>query len=253
MDRVERSQLAPGIITRRVIPNGIDLAIFQPGDRQAARTALGIPLDARVLVFAAAGIRNNPFKDFATLELALERLAFRTVQPILVLAIGETGQPQRWGNIERRLVGYVSCPKQMAQFYRSADLYVHAARAETAPLAIIEALACGTPVVASSVCGISELVRGLDAAGEGFSKAEATGMLVPAEDPEGLSATIEFLLTDDRLLASLGGNAARDAATRFDLKKMFEAYLDWYSEILEAERSRPASHALAEMDPRAAK
>ncbi|HVX31203.1 MAG TPA: glycosyltransferase, partial [Nitrolancea sp.] len=67
MRKVEQSILAPAVAEARVIPNGVDLSIFRPGDRQAARAELGIPQDAHVLVFAANVIRDNVWKDYRTL------------------------------------------------------------------------------------------------------------------------------------------------------------------------------------------
>jgi glycosyltransferase involved in cell wall biosynthesis len=234
MNQVEQSLLAPAILTRRVIPNGIDLAAFHPGDRLAARAALGIPPEARVLMFAATRTQTSPFKDYATLERAIEKLAdCSTGQPILSLAVGEGGETRRWGAVEQRFIGFVANPELMAQYYRAADLYIHAARAETFGLVIAEALACGTPVVASAVGGIPEIVRALGAPG-----ADApTGVLVPPQDPDRLAAAIEHLLGDDNLRTRLGENAVRDARARFGFTQMFNSYLDWYSEILTHNRT----------------
>ena len=66
--------MAPAIVESRVIPNGVDLAVFHPGSAAQARDALGIDPKARVLLFAANGIRSNPWKDFRMLERTLEIL-----------------------------------------------------------------------------------------------------------------------------------------------------------------------------------
>lgn len=85
----------------------------------------------------------------------------------------------------------------------------------------LEALACGTPVVATAVGGIPEQVRD----GE-------TGFLVTPGDPEAMAKAIMALLTNEALRKRLGGNAAMDARRRFELQFQVKTYLDWYCLIV---------------------
>src|SRR5207253_206964 len=72
MDKVQDSIVHPAVASAHVIPNGVDLTIFRPAaDRAAARHELSLPQDATILLFAANGIRSNPFKDYPTLRAAL--------------------------------------------------------------------------------------------------------------------------------------------------------------------------------------
>ena len=90
MDKVAQSILQPAVATARVIPNGVDLATFPPADRARARAALNLPQDATLLLFAANGIRSNPFKDYKTLRAALGRVAANWQGGhLLALALGE--------------------------------------------------------------------------------------------------------------------------------------------------------------------
>src|SRR5262249_38731490 len=78
MDKVERSMLAPAVAEGRVIPNGIDRDIFRPGDRRGARSRLGLPADAHVLLFAAnRWIRASTARDYPTMREAVGRVADR--------------------------------------------------------------------------------------------------------------------------------------------------------------------------------
>src|SRR6185295_12663743 len=104
---------------------------------------------------------------------------------------------------------------------QAADVYVHAARAETFPNAILEALACGLPVVATAVGGIPEQVT------------EHTGVLVPAADAVAMASAIERILSDDTWRRCLGASASRDAAQRFDVRREAADYLRWYRAILQ--------------------
>ncbi len=237
MRRAEESLVAPAIVDSRVIPNGIDLAVFHPGSMAQARDALGIDQNARVLLFAANGIRSNPWKDFSVLERTLEILGAGDDVPtarIVMIALGEEGRGRRIGRADLRFVGYVDDSQTVADHYRAADIYLHAARADTFPTSVLEAAACGTPVVATAVGGIPEQVTSLYSWGDGSVETSRfpTGVLVRPGEPEALADAVRRLLADGELLERLGENAARDARRRFALDTQVDAYLDWYRSIL---------------------
>jgi glycosyltransferase involved in cell wall biosynthesis len=230
MDKVERSILAPARADARVIPNGVDLTIFRPQDRDAARAAREIPPDAAVLVFAANGVRQNPFKDYRTIREAFARLADRGVgRELILLAVGERAEPESAGSAVIRFVSPVADPVEMSRYFAAADVYVHAALADTFPTTVLESLACGTPVVATAIGGIPEQVRSTGAG-------DATGILVPPRDAEALAGALAAVLTDEPLRRRMGHNAAADARQRFDVNEQCERYLEWYREILAAQR-----------------
>ena len=245
MDRVERSLLAGVTGERRVIPNGVDLNVFRPGDREAARAAFGLPADARVLVFVASGLKANPFKDFELVRSTLAGMRpARDGARTVLLALGDAGDDERWGDAEVRFVPFAWEPATIAQAYRAADVYLHAARADTFPLTVLEALACGTPVVATATGGIPEQVHGLRTSAaapdaEGLPDAAPTGILTPPGDAAAATRAVEQILDDVALRERLGAAAADDARARFDLEKQCEAYHRWF----EALRPVAAPHA----------
>jgi glycosyltransferase involved in cell wall biosynthesis len=234
MRKVEQSILAPGMIEARVIPNGVDLSIFRPGDRQAVREALGVPQRSMVLLFAAATIRRNSAKDYRTIRAAVGLVAEQLQgQRVLFIGLGEDASAETIGRAEIRFVSYQKDPETVARYYQAADIYIHAARVDTFPNTVLEALACGTPIVATAVGGIPEQVKSLwpptsGRAWDAYAVNEATGLLVPQGDAEGMAKSIECLLTDEGLRLRLGENAARDARERFDLHRQARDYLEWY-------------------------
>jgi glycosyltransferase involved in cell wall biosynthesis len=269
LDRAAESILAPAIVETRHIPYGIDLSVFRPGDRAAARAALGLPPHAHILLFAANGIRANAYKDFKTLRSTIDRLGAQAwPQETILVALGEDAPPQRCGSCELRFVPFEPDPARVALYYHAADVYLHAARAEVTPLAVIEALACGLPVVATAVGGVPEQVRtlrgALGAAGgralaslpirgqavsgslDGVDAHEATGILVPPGGDEAMAAAAAKLLVDEPLRLRLGDNAARDAAARFALRREVDDYLAWFAEILESRAGGPRTEAKRE-------
>ena len=128
-------------------------------------------------------------------------------QKVVFIALGEDASPERSGQAEVRFVPYKEDPGAVARYYQAADIYIHAARAEVWGLTITEALACGTPVVATAVGGIPEQVKGLEISGFDFPDSdlkrygmdEATGVLVPPENGQAMGFGIELLLNDDSL------------------------------------------------------
>ncbi|BFU93662.1 MAG: Glycosyl transferase group 1 [Nitrospira sp.] len=252
MRRVEESILAPAIVKARVIPNGVDFSIFHPADRQGVRTALGIPQDAKVLLFTANGIRRNIWKDYATMKAAVATVAQSMHGcDLIFIALGEEGPPERIGLAEVRFVPYQKDRHAVARYFQAADLYVHAARAEVCPLTVIEALSCGTAVVATGIGGIPEQVKGLELSQfslwnsglNQYGTTEATGVLVPGGDAQAMAAGIERLLRDEALRRRLGENAALDAAKRFNLQGQVDGFLSWYHEIVSDKAMAPSNLA----------
>ena len=234
MNRVKLSMLWPGVVSAEVICNGVDLNVFRPMAKSDCRQQLGIADDVKVLMFAANGIRANPFKDFATLRAALTKMGENTSRPILALAIGDTPQTEQIGSIELRFVQFQDSPEIMARYYNASDVYVHAARVDTFPNSVLEAMACGVPVVASAVGGIPEQVVSLEGLGEsdGATQELATGILVPSGKPDLLSAALTRMLDDTVLRARLSRNARGLATKQFGLERQADRYLDYYRRIL---------------------
>ena len=238
MQKVEESILAPAIVEARVIPNGVDLSVFCPAEKSDAREALGIPLGAKVLLFTANGIRRNIWKDYETMRGAVSRVAETTEgEKILFLALGENAPSELIGRATIQFVPYQKDQKVVSRYYQAADVYIHAARADTFPNTVLEALACGTPVVATAVGGIPEQIRAMEWEAHpcgfpSYRSKEATGLLTPPKHPEAMAKALWILLRDRELRAQLGENAARDAKGRFDLNMQVDAYLEWFEEIL---------------------
>lgn len=241
MDRVRQSMLWPAVERCRVIPNGVNLGYFHPTtDRALVRQQLGLPQDSFILMTAANGLRNNPWKDWKMMRAAIGRLGGETIpKPCLLLALGDSAPPEQLGAIGIQFIPLERNQERVAHYFQAADLYLHAARADTFPTVVLEALACGTPVLATSVGGIPEQVRslhspgGLSAGVEEYSIDEATGQLVAPGDVDAMAAAIRRSMDEPELLARLGRNAAKDAYHRFDRRLQVRRYLQWYAETLE--------------------
>lgn len=223
-EKLDRSILAPAIKSMRVIPNGVEPTVFHPADRARARQARGLPADTAI-VLLTTGSRGSMWKDDATLRETMLRLSARaSPQPILFVAVGRESAVTMADGPKTRSIPFQHDPRIMAEYYRAADLYIHAARADTFPLAVLEALACGTPVIATAVGGVPEQIK---------TTGDATGVLVPRGDSAAMAAAVETLLADAGARARLAANAVADVKARFTLDRQVGAYLSWYEEILD--------------------
>jgi glycosyltransferase involved in cell wall biosynthesis len=227
MQKVEQSMLAAGVIEARIIPNGVDLSIFHPAAPGAARAALEISPDARVVLFAAQAPRQNVWKDYQTVQDAVALIAERIKGDRLVfLALGQDPAPEQIGPVDVRFVSYQTDLESVASCYQAADVYVHAARADTFPNTVLEALACGTPVVATAVGGIPEQID------DGL-----TGFLVPAGDAHALADRLTQLLADAALRRRMATRGVETARREFDVRQQADAYLGWYHELVHERRA----------------
>jgi glycosyltransferase involved in cell wall biosynthesis len=243
--RAAESILAPAVQDIRVIPNGVDLSVFRPADKRAARAALGLPQEGSVLLLTA-GSRGSMWKDQRTLTAAMAAIANRPSRaPVVFVALEDQDAMKASGGADVRAVGYQTDHGRVALYHQAADLYLHAAKADTFPSMILEALACGTPVVATAVGGIVEQIRPADLeavrAGAIARLGRATGVLVPPADAPAMAEAAGALLDAPVSRQRLGENAVIDARERFDQERQVEAYLAWYHDIIRDWHGRSAT------------
>ena len=240
MDKVNESMMKPYVQETRIIPNGVDLSVFKIANRSEVRLKLGLPRDAFILLFSGYSVRNNPWKDYKTLRAAIEIVGRENKsRNVIFIILGEEAPLENVGSVQIQSFSKQLRQDTMAEYYQAADIYVHSSKVDTFPNSILESLACGTAVIASSVGGIPEQVKGLSwnlerdrELSNVFDADAATGYLVPPANPEHLAKAILYLLESPELLIQLGQNAARDAEQRFGLDRQATSFLDWYSTIL---------------------
>lgn len=235
LEQAARSILQPALLGSKVIRLGVDRSVFRPGDRAAARRQLDLPLNTPIALFAAHRARSNPFKGWPTVHEAIAGVG----RAVIAVCVGDQGPTERIGTAEIRYAGHQPEPETMALWYQAADLYLHGARADNSPLTVLEALACGTPVISTASGGIPELVQALEQAGTAaggyarFGPDEATGILVEVGNSAEMADAIRLLLEDTVLRRRLGANAASDAARRFDFERYVAETQNWYLEAME--------------------
>lgn len=205
--RLGRSRMAQ-------IFNPVDVERWNPIDRDAARSALGIPSDAKLVAWH--GRVSIHQKGLDVLLEAWQRLC--TDLPgdvrLLLLGTGTDAEELQRGITSMQLRGvmwvneFVSEQDTIRRYLSCADVYAFPSRHEGFPVAPIEAMCCGLPVVAAAAPGVSDIFEGGEASG---------GLIVRCGDAEALALGIRRLLQDESWGREMGRRARRRAEVAFSL------------------------------------
>lgn len=195
-----------------IVPPGVDLDRFKPVDRRAAKAQLDVPAHHKMILFVG---RMQPLKGIDTILRALavaKRRDPELVKDVCLSIVG--GDPNQDSELEMReferlqalresldigdLVTFLGAKDQdrLIDYYTAAEMVVMPSHYESFGMVAIEAMACGTPVIASDVGGLSFSIE------DGFN-----GFLVPGRDAEALAGKIRLLLKYPALRDQLGEQA----------------------------------------------
>ncbi len=211
----------------RVVTPGVDTEVFTPGDRSAAKQALG--LGGRDVVLFAGRFQLLKSPDLAVRAVARLCEVAPGLDPVLLMLGGPSGRAglraedleklaADLGIADRVLLRDPVPHDDLPGFYRAADAVLVPSRTESFGLVALEASACGTPVVATDVGGLRTAVR------DGV-----TGSLVAGRDPEDFARALAHILTDQRSAAAMG-QAGAGYARRFDWRRAAADLLLVYEE-----------------------
>ena len=213
----------------RIVPLGVDHAFFGPGHRPQARRALGLPLDGRLLLFVG---RIQPLKCADCAVETLAELRQPDDEPYRLVVVGGPSGPHG----EKSLQGLIDLAdargvrdrvhlidpqphELLSSYYRAADVCIVPSRSESFGLVALEAAACGTPVVASAVGGLTTLVDH-----------GRTGFLVEDPTPERYAAAVRRVF-DAPLMAERLSTASVLRARRYTWRAAAGALLDLHDEL----------------------
>lgn len=216
-----------GVPDARHQPLGIDSSVFDPRRRvETLRAHLRLPANARLLVYAG---RFTPEKKLHLLIDAVRKLG----RPYHLLMIGGGAELPRYPQIT--YIPFKRNQRQLARLLASCDVLVHPGDCETFGLIVLEAMACGLPVVATSGGGVAELVD------------DRTGILAAPNSVDSLAGAIEAVYA--RKLAELGANARRKAAEYYDWNEILPQVMRRYQAVLGTrERDEPGTERVCVTD-----
>ena len=205
------SVLNDGVRQHHFIPNGVDLALFHPGDRSAARERLDLPRDIPAILIIGSDPERNPFKDYGCALESVRYLAAEGRSALFVVLGAPEDSTSTVGCVKLRFVAFTPDRSRVAEYFRACDLLLHATRQEVAPLVLSEALASGLPAIASDVGSADDLLG--DA-----------GIVVPSGDARAHAAAVAKLLDDPALRRQMGASARQRAETFGGRERMVSAY-----------------------------
>ncbi len=201
---------------------GVDPAIFYPSACAAdsARAELDLPAGARLLLYVG---RLSPEKNTQTLFAAFQRLCRQRPGEFHLLVVGDGQQRRLVKSLQKKTAAvtwqpYCTDPRELARFYRAADLFVHPGVQETFGLVTLESQACGTPVVGIRGSYMDRIV---------FSD---LGHWAAANDPDSLAEAILRMSRQD--LRAIGLKSSAIVAERYNWHGVFERLFGVYREVV---------------------
>jgi len=225
-----RSPIAKACGGVRVIPPGIDTTVFRPQDKSLCRKYLDLPAGAFVIVTGGASL-TDANKNVPWLFEQLSHLP--NLAGVIVLAFGNGAVPVP-DRLDVRFTGGIRDRHDLARLLTSADVFVSASQMETYGMTLVEAIACGTPVVAFRVGGIPE------AAPEGQG-----AMLCAPQDGAGLVEAIMKLRNSAQLREMLGAAGRETVRVRNQMSSFSALFEGIYREcVLSRENAERKESAL---------
>jgi alpha-1,6-mannosyltransferase len=207
-------------------PLGVDAEVFRPERRTLdLRAKLGLPENTRLLAYAG---RFSGEKNLDVLLHAFARLG----APYHLLLIGGGKDARPTNNIT--MLQYRRDSHELAQWLASVDALVHAGTKETFGLVILEAMACGRPVVAAQAGAVPEIVD------------ESVGLLAKPADGESMAEAISALYERD--IEAVGAAARRRVLKQFTWNRSFMAQMNAYTSLLGARRIHVPARAAIDAD-----
>ncbi len=207
-----------------VIPNGLNTNIYKSVNKEEARRILNLPKDEPLILFGAMSATSDPRKGFVFLEKAFEKLRSSGIGKRYQLVIFGSYSSQKAESLpfKTHYIGRLRDDVSLVLAYNAADVFVCPSIEDNLPNTVLEALSCGTPVVAFNVGGIPDMVTHME-----------NGYLATPKDVEDLANGIQWVLENEEQRKKLSYNARKKIENEFTLELQSERYKRLYQEILQ--------------------
>jgi glycosyltransferase involved in cell wall biosynthesis len=223
--QARRSALLRHVRSFHTIPVGLDTESFKPIDKSCARQALAIDSERFVVGFACADL-SSPDKGGTLLLEALHALANTAKITLLVFGAGKLpdsgGRSEPDGRYQLVELGSINSPHLQSLFYSACDVFATPSRIESFGLTALEAMACGTPVVAFQTGGLPDVV----ADGQ-------TGLLEKrVGSVAGLRDQLDWMLQHPTERKRMALAARQRVERQFTYDLMAKRYMELYASLL---------------------
>lgn len=206
------------------IPNGVDTTVFKCLDRSRLRKKYEIPQEQSVVLFLAAKLGDER-KGFFYFAKAMEHLNLENpgliarTTIVLVGASSQGGDTLLNGSI--RVLGSTKNASELAEYYNLADVFVSASLADNFPSTALESCACGTPIVAFDVGGVSEIV--VDG---------KTGLLADSRNIVEMADNIHQILSNESMSNEMRKNCRQHIIDNFSMDQFVDRYIERFESEL---------------------
>jgi glycosyltransferase involved in cell wall biosynthesis len=206
------------------IPTGVELETFRPLEKEFCRRLLGIQPDEKVIMFSCVNLKDSR-KGSDKIADVMEQLQQRLRMPLVLLLSGYNGISLKVpSNVKVITTGFLDNDKLISASYNAADIYLSLSAADNLPNTLVEAAACGIPIVTLASGGCSEV---LDDGKSGYIAGNI------AEVVES-SASI---LQDDAKRKNFAVNARLKAEENFSMSAQIEQYVQLAGNLVSHELS----------------
>lgn len=206
----------------QVIANAVDTSLYRPINRSIARNLLDLPLNKKLVLFGALSPTADARKGFSYLREALHQLAKQSQQSLEAVIFG-TDKPTQ--DLDLKLpatfLGRLHDDTMLALAYSAADVMVVPSLQEAFGKTAIEAMACGTPVVAFEATGLKDSVVH-----------QHNGYAATCFDSADLAAGIQWVIEDEARWKILSANARKTVEDKFTFARQAAQYQQLYAKLL---------------------
>ena len=201
-----------------LVPNGIDLTLYNNIDRSEARKSLGLPIDKKIILFMANGGSKNPLKGWNYFLEVVEN--YRNNPNVLFLVIGGEEIKNKYESV--KFIKYLTDKEEVSKYYQACDVLLFPSLAENFPLAVLESMAAGTPVLSFNVGGIKEVMVHKE-----------NGYLAEEKNVADLLSGLDYLLNlSESELELMSERSRNKIKNNYSLDKMVDNYIKVYQELI---------------------
>ncbi|HEX2606577.1 MAG TPA: glycosyltransferase [Flavisolibacter sp.] len=206
------------------IYNGLDQQVFKKLSKSECRLKHGLPLDGKIVMFAAEKIEaGNPWKGGADLLNILKLMNQFSKDTLSLIVVGDTDN-ELFNGLSKLHVygkGYVYDEYIVAELLNAADLFIYPTRADNLPNILIESISCGTPCVTFDIGGNSEIIRnGIN----GF-------IIKPFDFPDFANKAL-LILNDQKIYNEFSSASLNVALRQFKDSDMAKRYFELFNQIV---------------------